>query len=133
MRFRQGFMRNLNKPYQYFGFIDADMDIPFSQVNKLYSALSASDSLLAISRRDLIGNISFKNFRSFSSIIMLLIANKIIAFKPVLNDTQCGCKLFKKDIVEPCFKEKFISDWLFDIEIFLRFKNNFKHPTTMYK
>ena len=119
---REGFLRNLNKPYQYFGFIDADMDIPFSQVNNLYNALSASDSLMAISKRNLVKNISIKNLRSISSIAMLLIANHIIAFKPGLNDTQCGCKLFKKDIAELCFKEKFISDWLFDIEIFLRLK-----------
>ena len=125
---REGILRNLNKPYQYYGFIDADMDIPFSQVNNLFNALSSSDSLLAISKRNLVKNVSFKNLRSFSSIVMLLIANKIIALKPVLNDTQCGCKLFKRDIVELCFNEKFISDWLFDIEIFLRLKNKLDNP-----
>jgi dolichyl-phosphate beta-glucosyltransferase len=125
---REGISRNLNKPYEYFGFIDADLDIPFPQVNKLFNVLSNSDCLIAISRRDLVGNISFNRLRSFSSVVMLLIANKIIQFNPDLKDTQCGCKLFKKEIVEQCFKEEFISDWLFDIEIFLRLKNKMDNP-----
>lgn len=125
---REGFLKNLHKPYEYFGFIDADLDIPFAQINNLVDGLSNSDCLIAISSRDLVGNITFNRLRSFSSLVMLLIANKVIKFKPNLKDTQCGCKLFKREIVEQCFKEEFISDWLFDIEIFLRLKNKIDNP-----
>lgn len=35
-------------------------------------------------------------------------------------DTQCGCKIFNSKLSETIFKEKFISKWLFDVELFHR-------------
>jgi hypothetical protein len=35
-------------------------------------------------------------------------------------DTQCGSKLFTKEISEELFQKEFISRWLFDVEIFYR-------------
>ncbi|MFB6341516.1 glycosyltransferase [Saccharicrinis sp. FJH62] len=35
-------------------------------------------------------------------------------------DTQCGCKIFEKQLASKVFKERFISRWLFDVEIFHR-------------
>jgi hypothetical protein len=35
-------------------------------------------------------------------------------------DTQCGSKLFTREISEELFQKKFISKWLFDVEIFYR-------------
>ncbi len=35
-------------------------------------------------------------------------------------DTQCGCKVFRSDLAKNVFNEKFISKWLFDVEIFHR-------------
>jgi hypothetical protein len=35
-------------------------------------------------------------------------------------DTQCGCKVFRKKILEKVFRDEFISKWLFDVEIFHR-------------
>jgi hypothetical protein len=40
-------------------------------------------------------------------------------------DTQAGAKLFKNKNIENIFKEKFLTKWLFDIEILLRMKNLF--------
>jgi len=39
-----------------------------------------------------------------------------------IYDTQCGCKVFHHGIVNFLFQEKFMSRWLFDVEIFHRFK-----------
>ncbi len=41
-------------------------------------------------------------------------------------DTQCGCKIFTKDLGQAIFKEAFISKWLFDVELFFRIKYLFK-------
>jgi hypothetical protein len=41
------------------------------------------------------------------------------------NDTQCGAKIMSKDIVEKTFQTKFITKWLFDVEIFMRMRNIF--------
>ena len=36
-------------------------------------------------------------------------------------DTQCGCKVFRNDLAKNIFtKDRFISKWLFDVEIFHR-------------
>ena len=40
-------------------------------------------------------------------------------------DTQCGCKVFRKDICSTLFSESFISNWLFDVEIFYRYIQHF--------
>ena len=37
-----------------------------------------------------------------------------------VHDTQCGCKLFTKNLSIQLFEHPFISKWLFDVEIFLR-------------
>ena len=50
-------------------------------------------------------------------IIATLISNQL---KLPIYDTQCGCKIFDKDLSEKVFSEKFISKWLFDVEIFHR-------------
>ena len=43
-----------------------------------------------------------------------------LSLKLPVYDTQCGCKLFSKNIAFDIFKTPFISAWLFDIEIFWR-------------
>ena len=37
-----------------------------------------------------------------------------------IYDTQCGAKIFSKKVCEKIFEEKFISQWLFDVELFAR-------------
>lgn len=121
---RNGILQAYGKPYQYYGFVDADLDIPLNQVIKLYGKLENSHYLMAITSRNLYQNFNFRRIRSFSSIAMVNIANNIIQYQPKIKDTQCGCKLFKREVVEICFGDEFISEWLFDIEIFLRLKKN---------
>jgi hypothetical protein len=35
-------------------------------------------------------------------------------------DTQCGAKIFRKELLEPAFSEPFVSRWIFDVELLLR-------------
>jgi hypothetical protein len=37
-----------------------------------------------------------------------------------IKDTQCGAKIFSKDVINVAFKEKFVTQWIFDVEIFKR-------------
>lgn len=130
---RLGFLENQQKPYKYYGFIDADLDIPLDQINRLYSQIEDSKYFITTSKRNLMEEISIFRLRSFSSIVMILVANKLIGFDPKLQDTQCGCKLFKKEIIYLCFGKEFISEWLFDIEIFMRLKNNLPNSRELIK
>ena len=38
-------------------------------------------------------------------------------------DTQCGAKIFKIKLAQIIFMDPFITNWLFDIELFARTKN----------
>ena len=41
------------------------------------------------------------------------------------KDTQCGAKIFHKDVIDIAFKEKFVTQWIFDVEIFKRMTMHF--------
>ena len=38
------------------------------------------------------------------------------------KDTQCGAKIFKRESLHIAFDRKFITRWIFDVEIFMRMK-----------
>ena len=114
---REAFL-GIKKQYDVYGFIDADLDIPLAQLDLLMTALYNSEALLAIGTRDF--RLNFFKLRSFASLFVLYIANRIIKLEPKISDTQCGCKLFKQAAVKIVLKQPFISSWLFDIEIFAR-------------
>ena len=40
-------------------------------------------------------------------------------------DTQCGSKLFRREVVEAIFQEQFITRWLFDVELLARYKQRY--------
>lgn len=122
---REGILQNLDKSYSYYAFIDADLDLPLEQVKKLYLNLKDSGYLVAVSRRNIVREMNLIRLRSVSSVVMIQIANTLIRSRPRLNDTQCGCKMFARSIVETSFGKKFVSEWLFDIEIFLRLKKQY--------
>lgn len=111
--------------YAYLGFIDADLDIPLNQVLKLYESLEKEEYLMAISNREFSKSFNYLRLRSYLSVFMAGIANFLLQFKPPLQDTQCGCKMFRVGILNTCFNEPFHSEWLFDIEVFLRLKKNY--------
>lgn len=121
---REGFLQIKEMPYEYFGFIDADLDIPLNHIHKLYNKIKDTHYLMAISDRNLFLGFNMFRLRSIGSMAVVTIANRIIQLNPTLKDTQCGCKLFKKEVLNFLFKDKFISEWLFDIELFLRLKKN---------
>ncbi|WP_396597072.1 glycosyltransferase [Dokdonia sp. R86516] len=108
--------------YCYFSFIDADLDIPLNQLISLQSNLVlAPRNSLALSYRSQkkMGNVNL--LRKIGSSVIKKIAKNIIGFKTPLRDTQCGCKMFDSQLAF-LFQEEFLSSWLFDIELILRFK-----------
>ena len=121
---REGMLQIKEMPYKFFGFIDADLEIPLKQIQKLYNEIQDTPYLLAISSRKLFSEYNIFRLRSLGSMAMVTIANQIIQFTPMLRDTQCGCKLFRRELLDICFGEKFISEWLFDIELFLRLRDH---------
>ncbi len=58
----------------------------------------------------------------FSSIIKKFIR---VILKTFFQDTQCGAKIFERDLVLFLFNQQFRTPWLFDVEIFLRLQQKF--------
>lgn len=128
---RQGilFVADTSK-YDFIGFFDADLSTPLSEINHFLSVAENNNELMAIvgSRLKRLGaNIqrSFKRHvlgRIFSTIATLLTGIPIY-------DSQCGAKIFKKELINSVFEKPFKSKWVFDLEIFIRIRNKFGDAT----
>ena len=113
-----------NKSYEFVGFWDADLSTPLTEiVNFLSLVIDPKKNIAMGSRMKRLGatverkasrHLFGRVFSTFSSIILKL---------PVY-DTQCGAKLFRADLCV-LFEEKFITKWLFDVELLARYRNKF--------
>ena len=112
----------IKKEYELYGFIDADLQIPLEQISRLQKALVKDSSLVAKTSRNIRAGLKKFQIRSFISISMVMVANGILKLQPRIKDSQCGCKMFKAEVLNICFEKEFISGWLFDIEILLRLR-----------
>jgi len=104
----------------YIGFLDADLSTDLADFEDLVSTIEKSNfKIVSGSRIYRIGaKIKSRGARKVISITINFIIRKIL--KMEFNDTQCGAKIFHKDVIEIAFKEKFVTKWIFDVEIFKR-------------
>ncbi len=120
---RQG-MLNLVKDQQldFIGFLDADLSTDFKDFDDLVKTISTSEfKIVSGSRMSRMGaNITKESARKIISKTINIIIRKILGMS--FNDTQCGAKIMRRDIVTDIFKEKFITRWIFDVEIFKRMR-----------
>jgi CheY-like chemotaxis protein len=109
----------------YIGFLDADLSTGLSDFDDLVSTIENSDyKIVSGSRISRMGaDITKSSDRNIISLIINFIIRRIL--KMDFNDTQCGAKIFSKDIIDIAFKKKFVTKWIFDIEIFKRMTINF--------
>ena len=110
-----------NEYYSYVAFLDADLAIPLEEFKRLFELTTANTHLeftylSKIRRVDAAVNQTYKRFL-MGRILSVMTR---LSLKLPVYDTQCGCKLFSKNIASAVFKLPFISSWLFDIEIFWR-------------
>ena len=66
-------------------------------------------------------NIDRKFSRFLFGRFFATIVSEIILNMPIY-DTQCGAKIFSKNIALDIFQDKFVTKWIFDVEILLRLK-----------
>ncbi len=106
-------------------FIDADLSTSLKDLDALVTKLNHNENLSMIfgSRKGETSNNIKRNYfrKAFSSIVSFFI--RFILGLPI-QDTQCGAKVFKREIVPEVYNKSFLSKWLFDVEIFLRLKHH---------
>ena len=113
-------------PVRSLGFLDADLatrpeewyDMAcYQQKHPEFSAITGSRISrlgVAIRRTD---------NRFFASKVMNFFIQRIIGAS--IRDSQCGAKIFDRELIPVLFGEAFISSWLFDIELFLRIRKHY--------
>ncbi len=108
--------------FDYIGFLDADLSTDFEDFHDLVKTISNSKfKVVSGSRMARMGaDITKESARAIISKIINFIIRKTIGME--FNDTQCGAKIMSKDVIENTFQTKFITKWLFDVEIFMRMK-----------
>jgi dolichyl-phosphate beta-glucosyltransferase len=107
--------------YTHIGFIDADLSSPLDEIVQIQNLFQTNTHLLLVAavRIKILGNIVVrKSLRHYISRIFATFYNTVLRIPNY--DTQCGLKVFHKSIIDSVFGAKFISKWLFDIELFLR-------------
>ncbi len=113
-------MKN-NQHFDYICYIDADLATSVDEILSIADYLSLNEHIkMAFGSRILMvgTNISRNRYRHYiGRIIATLIANLL---RLQVYDTQCGAKVFSKELAQFVFKDCFISKWLFDVEIFAR-------------
>lgn len=104
----------------YIGFLDADLSTDLSDFDELVKTIESSNfKIVSGSRISRMGaNITKESARKIISLTINLIIRKILGMN--FKDTQCGAKIFSKDVIETSFSEKFVTKWIFDVEIFKR-------------
>ncbi|WP_405567305.1 response regulator [Polaribacter sp. Asnod6-C07] len=105
----------------YIGFLDADLSTDLLDFDDLVSTIENNDKykIVSGSRISRMGaNITKESARKIISLSVNYIIRKIL--KMDFKDTQCGAKIFHKDVIEVSFKDKFVTQWIFDVEIFKR-------------
>lgn len=109
-------------PCEAVGFWDADLATPLSEVPRFIGELAANPSReLVIGARwpHLGAEISRSGFRSFTGAVMKRLIR--LAVGVPVYDTQCGAKLFRRETARKLFARPFLSSWLFDVELLIRF------------
>lgn len=121
---RKGILNFELIPYDYLGYLDADLATPVSELVKLlrYIKKNSQYKIVMGSRVKLLGNAVKRSLtRHYLGRIFATIVSQLILKIPVY-DTQCGAKIIEKNLAEELFKEPFLTKWLFDVELLLRFK-----------
>ncbi|MEP5340828.1 MAG: response regulator [Algibacter sp.] len=104
----------------YIGFLDADLSTDLADFDDLVKTIENSNfKIVSGSRISRMGaNITKESARKIISMTINFIIIKILGMN--FKDTQCGAKIFHKDVIQVAFSKKFVTKWIFDVEIFKR-------------
>ena len=118
---RLGVIESIAMNHDFIGYLDADLATPIEEIDHLLNIIKADTNkeVVFASRIQLVGNEIKRNY--FRHFIGRIFATCVSFFLKInFYDTQCGAKIFSKKVCEKIFVEKFISQWLFDVELFAR-------------
>lgn len=114
-------VQHCNTSYQFtkIAYLDADLATTLEECVEISEQVN-NNVVFAFGSR--IAKIDSNIQRKFSRFLIGRVIATFISrqLKLPVYDTQCGCKIFEKELSKIIFKDKFISKWLFDVELFHR-------------
>ncbi len=108
--------------FDYIGYFDADFSTPPKEVVRILKDLENKNHTLIFGSRVLLLNTKIKRKWQRHVIGRVIITLINLKFKLGVYDTQCGAKIFSKDLIPVAFSKPFKTSWLFDVEVFIRLK-----------
>ncbi|PIB34750.1 hypothetical protein BFP72_04675 [Reichenbachiella sp. 5M10] len=107
------------------GFLDADLSTSFQEYGDLIHEMEKSKGVIKIvfgsrNMNDGSNEIERNPIRKFVSDMIRILIYMITRLR--IADTQCGAKVFHRDLIHMIYDKSFFSRWLFDVEILLRLK-----------
>jgi len=110
---------NKNLKFNKIAYLDADLATTLEECYEI-STLVINKIIFAFGSRikKIDTNIQRKTSRFLIGRVIATFISKQL--KLGVYDTQCGCKIFDSKLSKNIFNEKFISKWLFDVELFHR-------------
>jgi dolichyl-phosphate beta-glucosyltransferase len=121
-----------NLSYDNIAYLDADLSTSLTECVELSKYLNDEIDFCFGSRIRKIGSVIERSFKRF--LIGRVIATAISSTLDIMvYDTQCGCKVMKKEPSENLFEEPFVSRWLFDVELFARIVKIYGRPNCLSK
>jgi dolichyl-phosphate beta-glucosyltransferase len=112
--------------YKWIGFFDADLATPIWEIKNFFSYAQTYElSIDAIwgSRIYRLGSkIVRSSLRHYLGRIFATVIGMVLRIKSY--DSQCGAKVFKRELCEKGFREPFLSKWIFDVELLLRLEGS---------
>ena len=110
---------NSNFKHEKIAYLDADLATTLEECYEI-SGLVKDKTVFAFGSRikKIDTNIQRKGYRFLIGRIIATFISRQLNLG--VYDTQCGCKVFNTELSKSIFIEKFISKWLFDVELFHR-------------
>ncbi len=118
---RQGVLLALASDVSNVGFWDADLATPLSEIQLFNDFMTSNENVKMVcgNRIKRLGaNIDRKWTRHYPGRVIATMISFILQLPTY--DTQCGAKIFERGLAEKIFHNPFISQWLFDVELFAR-------------
>ncbi len=110
---------------EWAGFWDADLATPLAELQGMLEFKNSScpdaDAVFASRIRKPGSDIRRSKVRHAISRVFCLLFRILYGIRTY--DSQCGAKIFRKELVVKTFSEPFVSKWIFDVELFLRLKD----------